>query len=175
MPSQWDDTNQRLMLLAVIHLSAPATPKWDEVAALMGGTFTGNAIRCGCYISMSMFVLHNADEVSAVNNTTSYVRRPSSNSEKATALLLQRRLRPRLRVHREAPPRSARRRRNRARLLKATMRLGESGLRMTRSLPRTKGRLSNRMTSSRSPSTQLVQSTAADEEGEDGMLLGSFR
>lgn len=39
------------MLLAVIHLAAPAPPKWDEVAELMGGSFTGNAIR---YVALNL-------------------------------------------------------------------------------------------------------------------------
>ncbi|RMY88876.1 hypothetical protein D0864_06554 [Hortaea werneckii] len=44
MPSSpWNDATDRQLLLAIIHLTAPQLPKWDEVAAMMGNGFTAEA------------------------------------------------------------------------------------------------------------------------------------
>ncbi|KAI7241357.1 hypothetical protein KC343_g11491 [Hortaea werneckii] len=46
MPSSpWNDATDRQLLLAIIHLTVPQTPKWDEVAAIMGNGFTAEAVR----------------------------------------------------------------------------------------------------------------------------------
>ncbi|KAI7352443.1 hypothetical protein KC320_g4467 [Hortaea werneckii] len=46
MPSSpWNDATDRQLLLAIIHLTAPQLPKWDEVAAMMGNGFTAEAVR----------------------------------------------------------------------------------------------------------------------------------
>ncbi|KAI7085759.1 hypothetical protein KC356_g5584 [Hortaea werneckii] len=46
MPSSpWNDATDRQLLLAIIHLTAPQLPKWDQVAAMMGNGFTAEAVR----------------------------------------------------------------------------------------------------------------------------------
>ncbi|PPJ61187.1 hypothetical protein CBER1_10760 [Cercospora berteroae] len=41
----WDDASRKQLLLAFIHLAAPANPKWDKVAALLNNGCTGEAAR----------------------------------------------------------------------------------------------------------------------------------
>jgi hypothetical protein len=45
MPYTWDDAGGRKLLLAVIHLTMPAAPKWDQVATLLGDGCTGEGAR----------------------------------------------------------------------------------------------------------------------------------
>lgn len=45
MPGPWNDTTDRLLLLSIIHLTAPQLPKWDEVAKMMGPGFTAASTR----------------------------------------------------------------------------------------------------------------------------------
>lgn len=41
----WTDTTDKQLLLTVIQLSAPARPKWEQVAALMGEGYTSESVR----------------------------------------------------------------------------------------------------------------------------------
>ncbi|KAK3673547.1 hypothetical protein LTR78_006451 [Recurvomyces mirabilis] len=43
--SPWTDAADRQLLLAIIHLTAPQLPKWDQVADLMGDGFTAESVR----------------------------------------------------------------------------------------------------------------------------------
>lgn len=54
---QWDDANERLLLLTIIHMTAPQLPKWDEVAKVMDQGFTGNAIRYILIIYSPLFII----------------------------------------------------------------------------------------------------------------------
>ena len=54
---QWDDANERLLLLTIIHMTAPQLPKWDEVAKVMDQGFTGNAIRYILIIHNPLFII----------------------------------------------------------------------------------------------------------------------
>jgi len=45
MPSPWNDTTDRQLLLTIIGLTAPQLPKWDQVATLMGEGFTAESVR----------------------------------------------------------------------------------------------------------------------------------
>jgi len=45
MPSPWNDTTDRQLLLTIIGLTAPQLPKWDQVATLMGEGFMAESVR----------------------------------------------------------------------------------------------------------------------------------
>ncbi|KAI5365352.1 hypothetical protein Slin15195_G048860 [Septoria linicola] len=45
MPYNWDDANQKHLLLAVIHLTMPGPPKWDQVAKMLGDGCTSEGAR----------------------------------------------------------------------------------------------------------------------------------
>lgn len=43
--TSWTDTTDKQLLLAVIQLTAPGTPKWELVAAMMGEGYTAESVR----------------------------------------------------------------------------------------------------------------------------------
>lgn len=45
MPTPWNDSTDRKLLLTIIHLSAPQLPKWDQVASMMGEDYTAESTR----------------------------------------------------------------------------------------------------------------------------------
>ncbi|KXT03439.1 hypothetical protein AC578_1657 [Pseudocercospora eumusae] len=45
MPIPWTDSNQKRLLLTILHLTAPSPPKWEEVANHLGEGCSAEAAR----------------------------------------------------------------------------------------------------------------------------------